>query len=88
MRLLFVTVCCFAMSTGMAAAQAGGGAGKTHVADPGTSPTPGPTNPSLPGSMPPEGLGTGSRGLTGNDEVHLPRTPEEAGAHQEKPATK
>ena len=88
MRLLVVAICCFAVSGGITAAQAAGGAG-ARVADPGTSPTPGPTNPSLPSvvQVPPDGVRSGSRGLTGNDEAQPPPTPEEAGPRREKPVT-
>jgi hypothetical protein len=75
MRMLLLTLCCLSMSSGIVLAQ-------THVPGPGTSPSPGPTNPSLPNvsQVPPKGVASGSRGLTGNDDVRLPNTPEEAGS--------
>jgi hypothetical protein len=51
----------------------GGVYAQTPPPGPRTSPTPGPTNPAptLPG-VPPHPTGSGSRGLTGNDQEGLP----------------
>jgi hypothetical protein len=44
---------------------------------PGTSPTPGPANPTLQTQPPglPKSVGSGSRGITGNDPVAIPGSP-------------
>jgi hypothetical protein len=44
---------------------------------PGTSPTPGPANPTLQTQPPglPKSVGSGSRGMTGNDPVATPGSP-------------